>query len=158
MNRAAGGVGAGGAEPAARHNLHLGFEPQHASSVGFNLTLQGYDETRAREFQRRALARVRALPGIQSAGMISGLPLSLNWNNSTIFIEGKPASRVADATMAAMFRITPGYFRAAGTRMIAGRDFAESDSAQARRVAVVNESLRPATAARRESLGKAVPV
>ena len=134
--------------------LHLGFEPRHAAAVAFDLGLQGYDEVRGREFQRRVLERVRALPGIESAGLIDGFPLTLNWNNSTMFIEGRPAPRASDLTLAAMYRVTPGYFRTARTRMLAGRDFDEGDKKGAWRVAIVNEAFARQLLAGENPIGK----
>ncbi len=122
-------------------SLNLGFEPRHAAALSFDLGLQGYDEAHARDFERRVLERVRAMPGIESAGTISGLPLSLNWNNSGIVVEGKPAPRAADVTMAAMFDISPGYLRAAQTKLIAGRDLEDGDKQGGRRVVLVNETF-----------------
>ena len=122
-------------------SVPLGFEPRHAALVEFDLALQGYDETRGRDFQRRVLERVRAMPGIESATLIDCLPLTLNWSNSGIIIEGKPVPRPSETTLAAMHRVTPGYFRTARTRMIAGRDFDDNDKMGARMVAVVNETF-----------------
>jgi predicted permease len=122
-------------------NLKLGFEPRHAASVSVDLGLQGYDGTRSHEFQRRVLERVRAMPGIESAGIVSGLPLTLNWNNSGILIEAKPVPPAADIPMAAMYRISTGYLRAARTRLIAGRDFTDDDKMGGRRVAIVNQAF-----------------
>jgi predicted permease len=122
-------------------NLKLGFEPRHAASVSVDLGLQGYDDTRSHEFQRSVLERVRAMPGIEAAGIVSGFPLTLNWNNSGILIEGKPVPRAADIPMAAMYRISAGYLRAAQTRVIAGRDFTADDKMGVRRVAIVNQAF-----------------
>ena len=122
-------------------NLKLGFEPRHAAAVSVDLSLQGYDDTRSREFQRRVLERVRSMPGIESAGIVNGLPLSLNWNNSDVLIEGKPVPRAADIPLAAMYQISPGYLRAAQTRLAAGRDFTADDKKGVRRVAIVNQAF-----------------
>ena len=122
-------------------SVPLGFEPRHAALVEFDLGLQGYDEARGREFQRRVLERVRALPGIESATLIDSLPLTLNWNNSGIIVEGKPVPRASEITLAAMHSVAPGYFKTAGTRMITGRSFDDNDKPGARRVAVVNETF-----------------
>ncbi|HUI57827.1 MAG TPA: ABC transporter permease [Bryobacteraceae bacterium] len=122
-------------------SLNLGFEPRHATTVAFDLGLQGYDETRGREFQHRVLDRVRDMPGIESAAIIDGMPLSLGWNNSTIIIEGKPVPRAMDAPLAAMFRVSTGYFHTARTPLVAGRDFNANDRKGAPRVAVVNETF-----------------
>ncbi len=122
-------------------DLHLGFEPRHAASVSFDTSLQGYQETTGREFQRRLLQKVRAMPGIQAAGTVSGLPLTLNWNNDGVVIEGKPVQKAAERPMAATFYISPGYLRAAQTRLISGRDFDDNDKKGSRAVALVNETF-----------------
>ena len=122
-------------------SLHLGFEPRHAASVSFDWTLQGYDATRKLEFQRRLLDQVRAMPGIESAALTAGIPLSPHWNLSGILIEGKPLPKAADTPLAAMYQVSPGYFRAAGTKLISGRDFNDNDKKGAPLVAIVNEAF-----------------
>jgi len=122
-------------------SIPFGFDPRHAALVEFDLQLQGYNEARSRDFQHRLLDRVRSLPGIESAAFIDSLPLTLQWNNSPIAIEGKPVLSAADMTLAAMHRITPGYLRTARTRLIAGRDFDDNDKQGGRRVAIVNEAF-----------------
>lgn len=122
-------------------SVPLGFEPRQAALVEFDLGLQGYDETHGRDFQRRLIDRVKTLPGIQSVALVDSLALTLNWNNSGIIVEGKPVPRASEITLAAMYRVTPGYFRTAQTRMISGRDFDAADKRGARRVAIVNETF-----------------
>jgi predicted permease len=106
-----------------------------------DLGLQGYDEARGREFQRRLIEKVRALPGIESAGLVNALPLSLNINNNGIFIEGRPVPKAAEVPMAAMYQAGPGYFRTARTKLIAGRDFDERDQPGSKHVVVVNQAF-----------------
>ena len=135
-------------------SLHLGFEPSHAAVVSFDVGLQGYNEERGREFQRRLLDKVRSTPGIESAGISEGLPLSLNISNSTIFMEGKPEPRAGDAPMANMYNITPGYLRAMQTRLIAGRDLDERDKEKSTRVVLVNEAFARQLYPGEDALGK----
>lgn len=135
-------------------SLNLGFEPRHAAAVSFDFSLEGYGETRGREFHRRLLEKVRALPGIESAGLSSGLPLTLNWNNNGIFFEGKPVPRGIDIPSAAVFKASPGYFRTMQTRFIAGRDFEERDKPDARRVVIVNRAFTRQLMRNEEPLGK----
>jgi len=135
-------------------SLHLGFEPRHAAAVSVDLGLEGYDESRGREFQRRLLAKVRALPGIESAGLINALPLTLNINNDSIFLEGKPVPRAADAPMAAMYRVGPGYFRTVQTKLVAGRDFDERDIPGSKRVVIVNQAFVRQLLPNEDPLGK----
>ena len=122
-------------------NLNLGFNPQHAAVLSFDFAAQGYDEARGRQFQHRLLDKVRSLPGIEAAGIIDGLPLTLNISNSGVYLEGKPELRAADAPTANMYYITPGYLQAARTRLIAGRDLDQRDNEDAPRVAIVNEAF-----------------
>jgi predicted permease len=122
-------------------SLHLGFEPQHAAVVSFDVGLQGYNEERGREFQRRLLDKVRALPGIEAAGLIDGLPLTLNISNSGIQVEGKPETRASDTPMANWYVITPGYIHAMQTKLIAGRDLDARDTKDKPLVALVNEAF-----------------
>jgi predicted permease len=139
-------------------SVNIGFEPQGASCVSFDLGLQGYDEAHGREFQRRLMERVRALPGIESAGMINYLPLTLNQNNNVIFIEGKPVPKVSDAPLAAAFDVSPGYFRTARTKLVAGRDFADTDRKESPRVAIVNQAFVKQLLPGENPLGKRIHI
>jgi macrolide transport system ATP-binding/permease protein len=121
--------------------IRLGFDPQRAIEVAFDLRLQGYDGARGKEFQRRLLERVRALPGVQSAGIADLPPIDLHFSRSPVFIEGQPAPRATNAPVAMHNRVGPGYFQAMGTRLLRGRDFTERDDEQAPRVAIVNETF-----------------
>src|SRR5580698_11470285 len=122
-------------------SLNLGFEPRHAAVLSYDFAAQGYDEQRGREFQRRLLEKVRSLPGIEAAGIIDGLPLTLNISNSSIHVEGKPEPRAGEIPLANMYFITPGYLQAMRTRLIAGRDLDQRDSKDAPLVALVNEAF-----------------
>jgi predicted permease len=121
--------------------LDVGFNPRHAVSVRVDLALQGYDEARGRDFQRRVLERVAALPGIESAGLASSLPLGLDQSTNTMYVEGRPEPRASDVPSAFSYRVTPGYFRTMQTRLVAGRDFEERDDRQGRPVAIVNQAF-----------------
>jgi predicted permease len=122
-------------------SLNLGFDPQHAAVLSYDLTSTGNTEEHQREFQRRLLDKVRSTPGIQSAGIIDGLPLTLNISNSGIVLEGKPEPRPGDLPVANMYYITPGYLEAMRTHLIAGRDLDRRDTEDAPRVALVNEAF-----------------
>ncbi len=135
-------------------SLNLGFEPRHAAVLSYDFAAQGYDEQRGREFQRRLLDQLRSTPGIEAAGMIDGLPLTLNISNEGIFLEGKPEPRPGDVPTAAIYIITPGYLQAMRTRLIAGRDLDQRDSKDAPRVALVNEAFVRQIMPGQEATGK----
>jgi macrolide transport system ATP-binding/permease protein len=121
--------------------VNLGFNPQRAVSVSFDLRLQGYDNARGRRFQQHILERMRTLPGVQSAGIVDLAPVDLHFGRSPVFIEGQTPERTATAPRAMTSRISPGYFQAMGTRLVQGRDFTEQDDENAQPVVIVNETF-----------------
>ena len=135
-------------------SLNLGFEPQHAAVLSYDFAAQGYDEERGRQFQRRLLDKVRSMPGIEAAGIIDGLPLTLSISNSGIRLEGQPEPSAGDVPLANMYYITPGYMKAAGTRLLSGRDLDQRDTKDAPLVALVNEAFVSQLLAGKDAVGK----
>ena len=79
-------------------------------------------------FFSQLLERVRAIPGVQSAGTNSGLPLAgSNWGRS-LTVEGFPVLSVGEAPMINHCVISPDYFSAMGITILKGRDFDERDT------------------------------
>src|ERR671927_315345 len=89
-----------------------GFEVKGGLVASFNLALQGYDEARGRDFQRRLLERVRALPGVRAASLTDLMPLSLNYSSSDVHVEGQQLGRGANAPISMVASIEPEYFKA----------------------------------------------
>ena len=83
-------------------------------------------------------ARLRAMPGLVSMAETYMTPLGGTFSDTEIVIDGKP---VGDATVN---RVSPGYFRTLGTRMLAGRDFDDRDVQGSTRVAIVTKSFADA--------------
>lgn len=121
--------------------LNPGFIPQNAIEMSFDLSLQGYDDGRVRAFKRQLLDRVRALPGVQFAGLTNYLPLSMNINQDSIFVEGRPQGRGGNAPISMHSSISAGLMPALGVRLLQGRDVAETDDDKHPRVALVNETF-----------------
>jgi predicted permease len=121
--------------------VKLGFDPQNAIEVSFDLRLQGYSEGGGREFQKRLLERVRALPGVREAGIADLVPVDLHFGRSPVFIEGQAPKRITTAPRAMTNRVSPGYLGAMSTRLTRGRDFVEQDNENATRVAIINETF-----------------
>lgn len=121
--------------------IDLGFNPQNAVEVSFDLRLQGYDRARGREFQNRLLERLRALPGVRAAGITDMAPVDLHFGRDAVFVEGQQTERAMNAPRAMTSRISPGYFQAMSTRLVRGRDFTEQDDEKAPPVAIINETF-----------------
>ncbi len=122
-------------------HTHYGFVPQQALLVETDLNMAGYEGDRVAVMQRRMVDAVEMIPGVTAAGLTDRIPLdSENMTNSTLVFEDSTTdlrtSNAAADTVA--LNISPGYFRAAGTALLAGRAFTAHDDANAPRVAVVN--------------------
>jgi putative ABC transport system permease protein len=92
-------------------------------------------------FFSQLLERVRAIPGVQSAGTNSGLPLAgSNWGRS-LTVEGFPVLPVGEAPAINHCVISPNYFSAMGITILKGRDFDERDSREAMKVTIIDERL-----------------
>ncbi len=121
--------------------LNPGFVPQHAIEMSFDPNLQGYDGPRSKTFKRQLLERVRALPGVEYAGVSNFVPLSMNINNNSIFVEGAPQERGANIPQAMTSGASPGFISALGADLLQGRDFVEQDGERKQREAVINETF-----------------
>jgi predicted permease len=99
------------------------------------------DDNALRSYSDRALARLRALPGVQDVGMSSFLPFSWDGSSSVIVPEGyveKPGSSVVSPNQ---LYVTPGYLEALRVPLRRGRLFTESDTSGSPRVIIVDERL-----------------
>jgi predicted permease len=93
---------------------------------------------RQRAFQRAVLEAARALPGIHAAGLADITPISgASWQ-SEIEVPGRTMSERERSIYGNA--VTPGYFAALGTPLLAGRDLSDADT-DGRDVAVVNETF-----------------
>ena len=91
--------------------------------------------------QRNILDRIAALPGVASVGFANDLPMGGGQWNGPVLVEGEtPATGETPASRRWNF-VSPGYFEAMGTRMIAGRDITWSDVEAGGRVAVISEDF-----------------
>jgi putative ABC transport system permease protein len=88
-----------------------------------------------------ALERIKALPGVRAAGIISLLPLQAwGWNGS-FSIEGRPREDPAKQPLAEFRQISPGYFRAMGIRILKGRAIGSGDTMVSPHVILINDAL-----------------
>jgi predicted permease len=119
-----------------------GFTTAHVLTARINPPTTRYaDNNRIRDLIDRALVRVRALPGVEAAGITSDLPFGGDFNSSVIFAEGYAMSPGESVISPIDLRVTQGYFEAMGIPLRTGRLFNESDGATAPRVIIVDDVL-----------------
>jgi predicted permease len=123
-------------------HTNLGFNPNQALVVDSDLTLAGYSTAGAPAIQKLILEAVEQLPGVQSAGFANTTPLAADSPGASIFTESATDLRPSNALFEARrFNVSPGYFDAAATALLAGRSFTWHDGQGAPRVAVVNREF-----------------
>jgi len=125
----------------AVQNVAAGFETESRVAATLEVPETAYDRTREIAFFTQYLDRVRALPGVVSAGGVSSLPLHRSGvdYDAEVFVDGAHwEGRAPEAD----FRVaTPEYFRTMGIPLMRGRELLPSDDANAARVAIVNEAF-----------------
>ncbi len=122
----------------------LGFEPDHVLGVEVFLAANHYppeQPDKQRAFVRDVLARMKSLPGVLSAGVVSTLPLTGFWGETDFLVEGRPLPKAGEAPTADNRLITPGYFSTLRVPLLSGRDFTDADREGARQVAIVDRTL-----------------
>jgi predicted permease len=124
----------------AAQKMRPGFNPEKAVAISFDVSLGGYDEVRGRAFQKQVLERARALSQVEYAALTDNLPLGLNYNSSSIYVEGTEFKGASTLPIAIPIESTPGYFDAMGIPL-RGRDFRDDENKKESRVAIVNETF-----------------
>jgi predicted permease len=120
----------------------LGFQPRNAVVTRFELTQAGYTSDSAERFQRQLLERVSQLPGVQAAGYANTTPLKGDHSGTDIFTQQTSDFRPSNAALRSnIFSVSPGYFAAAGTALLSGRDVSFADTKNTPAVALVNPAF-----------------
>ena len=137
-------IGAGLLFASFRHILSVdpGFRPQGVLTASVTLPRARYTEPKAMiAFHNEALRRIRALPGVTSAGATDWVPLSGNHNDSVILAEGYQMQPGESVISPANADVTPGYFESMGVTLTRGRFFDQRDVTGAPPVLIIDEKL-----------------
>jgi predicted permease len=135
--------------------VDLGFRPDHLLLVSFDLGLQDYTGDRGQVFDRQLLERVNALPGVRQASLSSHVAFDvIGYNGRDIWPENPPPLMKEGNTSVGMANVAPGYLEVMGMRLRRGRLLAATDTADAPRVAVVNQTLADLCWPGQDALGK----
>ena len=125
---------------AALH-LPIGYNPEGAVTLSFDLRFHGYDRARGSEFQRRLLERLRGLPGFAGVALTNAVPLSIDVSTNVIYVDGEPVLPASQVPRAVIYRPSAGYFRTMQTAIVQGREFTDADRADSPPVLVVNRAF-----------------
>jgi putative ABC transport system permease protein len=121
--------------------VDTGIRTDHLLTARFVLAGDQWTSARQRVFYDDLLARTRALPGVARAALAFSLPIDgSNWN-SIFTVADKPVPERANLPSAAFTPVTSGYFETMGMRLVGGRLFDATDSADSPKTIVINETL-----------------
>lgn len=122
--------------------VNPGFNPQGMLTMHLSLPVTKYSEAPQRaNFYKQLINDVRSLPGVQSVGAVSVLPLSGGGSSGSFRIEGRDVPQGQSLPHGARWAATPDYFKTMGIPLIRGRYFEERDTAEGLPVAIIDQSL-----------------
>jgi putative ABC transport system permease protein len=117
-----------------------GFDPNAIVTVRLRPSLVGYSAERSWAFQREAIRRIEAIPGVLAASPAGTLPLP-RWamGSAAVTTPGDAGGR-AEPFEAATTYVGPRYFETIGVPLVEGREFDDRDR-NGPPLAIVNETL-----------------
>jgi putative ABC transport system permease protein len=121
--------------------LDLGLDPNNVLNMMMDVQQAGFDEARGKEFYRAVDARLRALPGVQSATQAMSTPLGYVGQDNPVFVEGRPLEAGQHPEEIVCNTVAANYIDIMRVPLVRGRNFSEADSEKAPLVAIVNQTM-----------------
>jgi putative ABC transport system permease protein len=122
-------------------SVNPGIDPHNVLAVPLAISDAKYPSAdQQTNFFNNVLERVRALPGVESAGAVDSLPFQ-GGSTQPVIAEGQPVVPMADQPEVAVRLISPGYLLAMRIPLEQGRDFADADKATSHPVILVSDAF-----------------
>jgi putative ABC transport system permease protein len=144
---------------AALRSVDLGYQTENRVTFDVALPDARYESREKRAAFLVALTNaLRALPGVQSVGATTGLPLSgYGYSMSAYALDGVHLSDESQDRLSSQLRVaTPGYFTTMGIPLKSGRWFTDADRLETQPVAVVNEAAAKLIAPGKSAIGHSI--
>ncbi len=139
--------------------IPLGFNPKNVLTLRLNLGGAKYStEAKQAAFLADIVEHTKALPGVETAAVGSGLPLIGTRGAGGVSFQDRPAPPLGGRPTIPFCDISPGYFQALGISLSRGRDFNVQDTRNGQRVAIVNQAFVNAFYKDQDPLGKRIEV
>ena len=127
-------------------SLHgnYGFDPRNTMLANVHLGMAGYSMDKVPAMQKSMIDALETIPGVEHAGMVNGYPPLVYTAGTRQNVFKAETSDLRNSNAVAnpyRYEISPGYFGAAGTSVLAGRIFNWHDDKDAPPVAVVNRDF-----------------
>lgn len=137
----------------ALHDVDLGFRSDNVLVMNYTLSTERHGDN-YQQIYARILERVRALPGVEAAGAVKDAPFRGAGERIGFRLPEMVVPSGEDGPTAAMLNVSDGFFKAIGAQLVAGREFVETDRADAPPVVVVNEAFARHWFPEGEAVGK----
>jgi predicted permease len=134
-----------------------GFDPSHVLIASYELGPLGYSEAQGIAFHRQLLAKLSALPGVESVTLADFSPLSFTIHTDYIHPDGY-LPQPGESMEVSRGIVGSNYFRTMHIPIIAGRDFTEQDTEKSQRVAIVNEAFVERYWPGQDAMGKRINI
>ena len=123
-------------------DVDLGFEPEGVLTLQTQMPGVRYPDAAARhDFMRPLEERLGAIPGVESVGSVTNLPLAGMDGDNNFQVEGQPMPEPDQPQAVWLRRITPDYFDALGLELVSGRSFTFADTDDQPQVVIINQTL-----------------
>ena len=132
----------------------LGFDPSHVLNLSMDPNEVGYNEAQSRTFYKALLARVRALPGVESVSTAVSVPMGYITNGDTLTIEGYQGPAGQPAPFVFYNTVSPDHFQTLRIAIVRGRAFRETDDQDTPYVAIVNQAMAARFWPKQDPLGR----
>ena len=139
--------------------VNTGFSTDNVLTMKMVLPMPKYAKPEVRRaFYDEVLRKVSEVPGVESAGAITFLPLSFNGMNFSFSVEGQPSPGDMKLPFALYRVVSPDYFRTMGNTLQRGRFFDPHDSADSQPVIMISRQLAEQYWPGQDATGKRIKV
>src|SRR5712692_5840869 len=133
--------------------INPGFNSHNVLIASYDLFTAGYSDEKGAEFDRQLVAKLEALPGIQSVALSNRIQLGFGGPSTSVKPEGY-VSQANESMETQVAIVTPNYPKTMQIPIVKGRDFTPQDTASSQRVAIVSEAFVNRYWPHQEALGK----
>jgi len=124
------------------NNRRIGWESDHLVTGSMALPAVSYQrDERVVDFQRLALERLEALPGVVSASLSDSMPFFALTDARKFLVAGRETPQAGHEPVALVNGVSPHYFETVGTPLLSGRAFDASDALSSPRVFIINRAM-----------------
>ena len=132
-----------------------GFDPNHVLLASYDLAPAGYSRAQGITFDQSLLAKLQALPGVNSVTLADFSPLSFTLHSDSVLPEGYVPQRHESMEIDRAV-VSPDYFQTLRTSLVGGREFTSHDDDRSQPVAIVNQEFCERYWPGRDAIGKSI--